>query len=102
MSFLSKLFDVMFPPSNTSNFDSATNLSDTGSDGNEIMVINPATAMPMVGGVGGIDLMGNLWGQSDSMGSGGSCFSTGGSSGSFDSGSMLDDGSTSYSCSMFD
>ncbi|MNP97082.1 hypothetical protein D3C85_96740 [compost metagenome] len=102
MSFLSTLFDVMFPFSNTSNFDLATNLSGTGSDSNEMMAINPANGMPMVGGMRGIDVTGNLWGQSESLGGESSCSSVGSFSTLLDSGSMFDICSMPDSCSMFD
>lgn len=101
MSLLSTLFDVMFPLSNTSNFDSATNLSGTGNDSNEMMSINPANGIPMLGGVGGIDLKGNLWGQSDSLDDQYSYCSEGSFSDLFDSSSISDTGSM-LSCSMFD
>lgn len=102
MSFLSTLFDFIFPLSDTSDFDLAKNLSGTGSDSNEMMAINPATAMPMVGGVSGIDLRGNLWGQSDSSDNRDSCCSEGCFSDLFDSGSMFDFSSTFDSSSIFD
>lgn len=102
MSFLSTLFDFMFPLKSTSYFSAEEEPLGSGNDSNDMIAINPATAMPMLGGIGGIDLMGNLWGQSDSMGSGGSCFSTDCTSDLFDCGSMLDAGSMFDSCSMFD
>ena len=77
MSILSTLFDFMFPLTRTSFFDSDTQPLGVRIDSNQMMAINPATAMPMVGGVSGIDLRGNLWGQSDSSDNRDSCCSEG-------------------------
>lgn len=93
MSILSTLFDLIFPPTSTSDCGSEKDPLGLGMGSKEMMAINPANGMPMVGGMGGIDLMGNLWGQSDSLDNQDShcsevCFSD-----LFDSGPMLDAGS---------
>lgn len=102
MSILSTLFNFMFPLIRTSFFDSDTEPLGVRIDSNQMMAINPATAMPMVGGVGGIDLRGNLWGQSDSVDGEGSFSSIDYATGILDVGSMFDTGSMFDGCSMFD
>lgn len=103
MNFLSKFFDLMFPPTGTpdSGSDSdwgSSSGSSTGSiDDNflehESMVVNPANGMPMVDGMGGVDVTGNFWGQSDTFYDHGHYSSVDHSAASFDTSSMFDSGS---------
>ena len=103
MNFLSKFFDLMFPPTGTpdSGSDSdwgSSSGSSTGSiDDNflehESMVVNPANGMPMVDGMGGVDVAGNFWGQSDTFDDHGHYSSVDHSAASFDTSSMFDSGS---------
>lgn len=93
MSFLSTLFDFIFPITSTSRFGSEEEVLESGMGNAEIMAINPATGMPMVGGVEGIDAMGNMWGQCDSLGGGVIFSSIDCTSGLFESDLMFDAGS---------
>lgn len=102
MSFLSTLFDFMFPLASTSDCESEAGPLGAGSDSIEMMAINPANGMPMVDGMGCIDVTGNLWGQSESLGGGIFCTSIDYETKLLDSGSMFDTGSMLESCSMFD
>lgn len=60
MNFLSELFDFIFAPAGTFDSDSRTGNSDSdfGSD-DESAIVNPAGGLPMVGGIGGLDIAGN-------------------------------------------
>lgn len=93
MSFLSTLLDFMFPVTSTSGFWAKEGVLESGMPRTEIMAINPANGMPMVGGIGGIDVTGNFWGQSDT--SSDHCYysSVDHSAASFDTSSMFDSGS---------
>ena len=103
MNFLSKLFDLMFPPMGTFDSDSdsgwgSNSCSLAGSiDDNflehESIVVNPANGMPMVDGMGGVDVTGNFWGQSDTFDDHGHYSSVDHSADSFDTSSMFDSGS---------
>lgn len=105
MNFLSKLFDLVFPPTGTHDSDSSSDsgsisgsgLSSGGTDDNffehEFMMVNPANGMPMMGGIGGVDVTGNFWGQSDTSSDHGHCSSIDHSADSFDTSSMFDSGS---------
>lgn len=105
MIFLSKIFDLMFPPTDTpesdSNFDldsdSRAVSSAGGIDDNflepESMMVNPANGMPMMDGIGGVDVTGNFWGQSDMFDDHGHYSSVDHSAASFDTSSMFDSGS---------
>jgi hypothetical protein len=99
MKFLSQMYDFMFAPAGTfdSDSDSGSGSSDTSGDNNffehESMMVNPANGMPMIedsGGIGGIDVTGNLWGHSDMFSDDGYCSSVDHSAASFDSSSMFD------------
>lgn len=105
MNFLSKLFDLMFPPTGTPDSDSDSD-SDSGSSSgssaggiddnffeHESMLVNPANGMPMMGGIGGVDVTGNFWGQSDTLSDHGHFSSVDHSADSFDNSSMFDSGS---------
>lgn len=105
MNFLSKLFDFMFAPAAASDFDSGSN--DTSMDNNlvehEPLMVNPANGMPMIdGGIGGIDVTGNLWGHSDMFSDDGHSSSPDHSAASFDSSSTFDCTQMFGSDSMFD
>lgn len=103
MNFLSKLFDLMFPPTDTldsdsdSDSDSSSGSSSGGIDDSffehEFMLVNPANGMPMMGGIGGVDVTGNFWGQSDTSSDHGHYSSVDHSADSFGSSSMFDSGS---------
>ncbi len=103
MNFFSQAYDFMFAPGGTSDSDSGR--MDTTNDSNveqEPMIINPVDGMPMIGGMGGLDVLGNPYGvdlhHDESIGMD--------HSGMFshdDCGSMFDDNSTTCdSSSMFD
>ena len=107
MKFLAELFDFMFAPAGA--FDSDSDSSNTSSNNNfvehESTMFNPANGMPMIegsGGIGGIDVAGNLWGHSDMFSDDGYCSSIDHSAASFDSSSMFDSTSMFDSDSMFD
>ena len=107
MSFLLEIFDFMFAPAGT--FDSDSGSEDTSADGNfsehEFSAINPANGMPMIdgsGGIGGVDVTGNLWGHSDMFSDDDYCSSVDHSEASFDSSSMFDSTPMFDSDSMFD
>jgi hypothetical protein len=99
MNFLSKLFDLMFPPTcpPDSDSDASSGSSVGGIDDNffrhEFMAVNPANGMPMMGGIAGVDVAGNLWGQSDTFNNHGHYSSVDHSSDSFDNSLMFDSGS---------
>jgi hypothetical protein len=110
MGFLSKIFDFMFAPAGT--FDPASNLyiasNDSGyesSSGDEtgmtITEINPATGLPMIDGIGSVDVGGSPWFQDihhrdDFCSANDSIFN-------HDCGSMFDHSSSSFNCSsVFD
>ena len=103
MNFLSKFFDLMFPLTGTpvsdsdSGWGSSAGSSAGGIDDNflehESIVVNPANGMPMVDGMGGVDVTGNFWGQSDTFDDHGHYSSVDHSSDSFDNSSMFDSGS---------
>lgn len=99
MNFLSKLFDLMFPPTDTldSDSDASSGSSVGGIDDNffrnECMAVNPANGMPMIGGIGGVDITGNLWGQSDTFDDHGHYSSVDHSADSFGTNSIVDSGS---------
>lgn len=63
MSFFSKMYEYMCAPAGTYSSDlfEATN-DDVFCADNSITVINPATGLPMTGGIGGIDVAGNPYG----------------------------------------
>ena len=68
MKFLSQLYDFVFAPPGA--FGSESISCDTPSDDNsfdsDFMTINPANCMPMIGGIGGVDIMGNAYGMDNS------------------------------------
>jgi hypothetical protein len=108
MSFLSEIFDFMFAPAGAFDSDSGPS-PDISSDNDffehESVMVNPANGMPMVegsGGIGGVDVTGNLWGHSDMFSDHGCDSSIDHSSGSFDSSSMFDSAPMFDSGSMFD
>lgn len=107
MSFLSEIFDFMFAPAGALDSDSCSSnmSSDNAFVEHEYTMVNPANGMPMIegsGGIGGIDVTGNLWGHSDMFSEDGWCSSDDHSAGSFDSSSMFDSTSMFDSDSMFD
>lgn len=99
MNFLSKFFDLVFPSTGTPDSDSGSSSgsSASGIDDNffehESMLVNPANGMPMVDGMGGVDVTGNFWGQSDTFDDHGHYSSVDHSAASFDTSSMFDSGS---------
>lgn len=102
MVLLSTLFDFIFPITTTSRFRAEEDVLESGVSSNEMIAINPANGMPMVGGMTGIDVTGNLWGQSESLSDESSCSSIDYWANLLDSGSMFDTGSMFDSCSTFD
>lgn len=62
MSLINSLFDL-FSDTATSHDDSS--LSSTGCDSIQMDAINPANGLPMVGGIGGLDVAGNPYGFDD-------------------------------------
>lgn len=106
MNFLSKFFDLMFPPSGTPDSDSSSGSSAGGIDDNffehEFMVVNPANGMPMMGGIGGVDVTGNFWGQPDTLSDHGHFSSVDHSADSFDTSAMFDSNLMFDSGSTFD
>lgn len=102
MSILSTLLDFIFPLTSTSGFGSKEEVLESGMRSTEIMAINPANGMPMIGGAGGIDVRGNVWGQPDILSDEGSCSSIDYATNLVDSGSMFETGSMLDSCSIFD
>ena len=67
MKLLSQFYDFMFAPACA--FDSESISCDTGpsnSFDSDSMAINPANCMPMIGGIGGVDIMGNAYGTDNS------------------------------------
>lgn len=108
MSFLSKILDLVFPAMSDADSDSGSSLGSTagGIDDNfiehQFTEINPANGMLMVGGIGGVDITGNLWGQSDTFSDHGHLSSVDCSADAFDTSSMFDNDSMFDSDSMFD
>ena len=102
MSFLLTLLDFMLPLKSSSPFGVEDEVLESSMGSNEMMVINPASGMPMMCGVGGIDMRGNVWGQSHSLGDESFYSSVDSSSDLFDGSSMFDSTSTFDACSMFD
>jgi len=84
MSLMNSLFDLVFD-TDTSHDDSS--ISSTGCDSTQMDAINPANGLPMVGGEGGLDVAGNLYGCDSSHDSLGSSFDDG-MGGGFDSSSI--------------
>lgn len=85
----------MFVPTGT--FGSHSGSSDISSENtfveHESTMFNPANGMPMIegsGGIGGVEVTGNLWGHSDMFSDDGYCSSVDHSTASFDSSSMFD------------
>lgn len=64
MKFLAHLYDLLFAPAGVFDFDSSVICTSDANDflwSDEFMV-NPATGLPMTGGIGGFDSMGNAFG----------------------------------------
>ena len=65
MRFFSHIYDYMFAPAGTFEFGvgacSAHGLDDVSS-AMQMPVTNPATGLPMISGMGGVDVMGNPFG----------------------------------------
>lgn len=93
MSFLSTLLEFIFPITTTFRFGAEEEVLESGMRSAEIIAINPANGMPMVGGIGGIDVTGNFWGQSDTSIDHDYYSSVDHFAASFDSSSMFDSGS---------
>lgn len=102
MSFLSAMFDFMFSVTSTSGLGAKEEVLESGMHSTEITANNPANGMPMIGGVGGIDVRGNVWGQSDILSDEGSCSSIDYATSLVDSGSMFETDSMLDNCSIFD
>lgn len=97
MKFLSKFFDFVFPLTSSLDSDSNSGSSESGIFNNffehESILVNPANGMPMRGGMGGVDVTGNFWGQSGTFDDHGYYSSVDHSVDSFDASSMFDSGS---------
>ena len=64
MKFMAQLYDLLFAPASTFDSDagsaSASGTNDFSSS--DDFMVNPATGLPMTGGIGGFDMMGNSFG----------------------------------------
>lgn len=102
MKFLAHLYDLLFAPAGV--FDSDSSVICTSEDNSVVwpvesdnFMVNPATGLPMLGGIGSTDVMGNLFGFDGTCHD--DCAST---FDHFESASMFDTSSTFDTSSMFD
>lgn len=63
MRLFSWLFDWFSNTSNSIDSDTQIHNSDTASYSQDDFAVNPATGLPMVGGMGGVDVHGNPFGM---------------------------------------
>ncbi len=67
MSFFSKIYEYMCAPAGTYSSDLFESTNDDIFNADNVTVINPATGLPMTGGIGGIDVAGNPYGVDASL-----------------------------------
>lgn len=67
MSFFSKIYEYLCAPAGTYSSDLFEATNDDSFSIDNVAVINPASGLPMTGGVGGIDVAGNPYGVDASL-----------------------------------